>query len=112
MAEQYPKIALQAEEGLIFIRKNEIVSAIAEGNYTSICLLGSRKFKVLRKLKEVSEILGEDNFIRIHRSHLINLIHVIRLVENQKELVLMSDGSEWPIARNRKSDFIEKFTRI
>ena len=112
MAEEYPKIALQGERGLFFVRKREIISAVADGNYTRICLLEDRKVKVLRKLKEVSEILGDNDFIRIHRSHLINLSHVVRFSEDQKEMVLMSDGSELPVARNRKNDFIEKFTRI
>lgn len=112
MAKLYPKIALQGEEGLFFIRKDEVVAAFAKGNYTIICLIGNRKFKVLRKLKEVNELLGDDNFLRIHRSHLVNLSHVVRLVENQKEIVLMSDGSELSVARNRKSDLIDRFTRI
>lgn len=110
MDSKYPKIALQGIDGLMFVRKTEVLYAVADGNYTHVHLTETRKVKVLRKLKEVSQLLSDDNFMRIHRSHLINLEHVVQLHES--EMVEMQDGCKLSVARNRKANFIEKFTRI
>lgn len=106
----YPSIALQGIEGLIFVRPDEIIYATADGNYTIVHLSKKRQSKVLRQLKEVEILLPHESFTRIHRSHVINLEHVIRL--GNKETVMMTDGVELALARDRKAEFIEKFTRI
>lgn len=110
MEAKYPRIALQGTDGLTFVRKAEILYAIADGNYSHVYLTNGRKVKVLRKIKEVCQLLPDENFIRVHRSHLLNLEHVIRLNENEK--VMMSNGESFAVSRNRKVNFIEKFTRI
>lgn len=106
----YPRIALQGEEGFIFVRREEVLYAIADGNYTHVHLSKSRKTKILRQLKEVEGILTHEWFVRIHRSHLVNLEHVMRLTDN--ETVKMTDGTELSLARDRRAEFIDKFTRL
>ncbi len=110
MKNDYPKIALQGMDGLMFVREDEVLYAIADGNYTCIHLTNDRQTKVLRKIKEVEELLSSKKIVRIHRSHAINLDHVIRLSGN--EMILMTNGEELALARNRKAEFIEKFTKI
>lgn len=111
MKSPYPKIALQGIDGLIFIRAQEILYALADGNYTHVHLTDNRTSKVLRKLKEVEQLLSGENFLRIHRSHLINLEHVLRF-QNDPDMVIMSNNNALEVSRSRKADFIEHFTRI
>ena len=112
METKYPGIALQSMDGLMLVRKNEILYAVANGNYTVVRLTDGREVKVLRKLKEVGHLLADENFIRIHRSHLINLEHVIYFNADASEAVMMANGESLVVARNRKAAFMEKFTRI
>ena len=109
MDHTYPQIALQGIDGLTFVRPDEVLYAVADGNYTHVHLTQNRQSKVLRNLKEVNELLTGDNFTRIHRAHLVNLEHVIRL---DNDAVLMTDGKSLALARDRKMEFIDKFTRI
>lgn len=110
METTYPKIALQGTNRLIFVQKHEILYALADGNYTLVRLTDNREVRVLRKLKEVNQLLSDENFIRIHRSHLINLEHIISFDGNDN--VIMAGGSSLSVSRDRKVVFIEKFTRI
>jgi len=110
MKTQYPKIALHGLNGLTFVKKSEILYAVADGNYTHVFLTENRKVKVNRKLKEVNELLVDENFLRIHRSHLINLEHVISFTET--DTVIMINKTALAVARNRKADFISKFTQL
>jgi len=111
MKAKYSKIALQETGGLVLVRENEIVHAVAAGNYTEVHLSGNRKIKVLRKLKEVVQILPEDYFMRIHRSHLINLEYATQFDQTNAKVTL-SNGAIIPIAQNRRGNFISRFTRI
>ncbi len=111
MKTRYPTIALQGAGELMLIRESEIIYAVAAGNYTEIYLEGNRKIRTLRKLKEVGHLLPGECFFRIHRSHLINLEYAIQY-DQMKAKVLLSDGTYLPIAQNRKSEFINRFTKI
>lgn len=106
------KIALQGIDGLTLVNSHEVLYAIADGNYTSVNLTDKRQVKVLRRLEEVGQLLPSDNFCRIHRSHLVNLEQVIRFNADGTESVLMTNGESLEVARDRKVEFIEKFTRI
>ena len=46
----------------------DILYAIADGNYTEVYLTGGRVMKVLRKLKEVEQLLSGGNFLRIYKN--------------------------------------------
>ena len=97
-------------DGLMFVHKQEILYALADGNYSLVCLTNGQRFKVLRKLKEVGQLLSDENFIRIHRSHLINLEHVKGYKRGKGGYAQMSNGDELEIAVRRKSDFFEHFS--
>ena len=112
MDKTYPKIALHLSDGIVFTHKSAILYAEAEGNYTHIFLTDNRRAKVLRKLKEVHDLLPDNNFIRVHRSYLLNLHHVVHFDKEGNETVVLTDGSTVPISRNRRSQFMEKFTKI
>jgi two-component system LytT family response regulator len=104
------KIALQSTDGLILIQKEEILYALAGGNYPHIHLTKNRTVKVLKKLKQVTKLLSDENFIRIHRSHLVNMKHVMRFKEGKT--VVMSDEHCLLVARSYKAEFSQRFIRI
>ncbi len=80
------------------------------GNYTIIHLTNNRTVKILRKLKQVDQLLPNKNFIRIHRSHLINLEHLKRY--DKRESIVMSNGKKLSVSRSCKGRFSQKFIRL
>ena len=46
------------------------------------------------------------SFVRIHRSHFINLQHVTKYVKGEGGYVIMSDGSNAEVSRRKKAEFI------
>ena len=77
----------------------------AEGDYVRLDADGGR-FLVRGAMAEVERRWLEHGFIRVHRSYLVNLR---RAVEIRPELgggatVVMSDGSEVPVARRQVAD--------
>ncbi len=106
----YPSVSLRGLAETIFVNPKEIIYALADGNYTIIHLTNDRSVKILRKLKQVDQLLPNKNFIRIHRSHLINLEHLKKY--DERESVVLSNGQKLPISRACKSSFTQKFIRL
>jgi two-component system, LytTR family, response regulator len=60
-----------------------------------------------RDLKTYQELLDDYDFFRIHDSHLISHFHVQKVLNEDGGVVIMRNDIKLPIARRRKSDFLE-----
>lgn len=105
-------MALPTQEGLVFVKINEILRCESNGNYTSIHLLNKMQYLVSRTLKEFDKLLEGMNFFRVHHSHLINLDHIKRYVKGEGGYVIMADDSMVEVARSRKADFLQAFLKV
>lgn len=105
-------IAITTNTGLTFIQRAEIMYCLSDGSYAHIYLEGGRKLTVSKNLKEVTATLNDERFVRIHNSHLINLDHIHSFINNNYNCVKMSNGEELAVARNRKKEFLELFTKL
>jgi len=66
---------------------------------------------ICRTLKFYEELLTESGFLRVHKSHLINLDHVVKYNKGKGGQVTMSDGSVISVSSNKKVVLLEKFER-
>ncbi|HEY0676944.1 MAG TPA: LytTR family DNA-binding domain-containing protein [Chitinophagaceae bacterium] len=97
------KIAVPSAEGFYFFEIDDILRLEADRSYTHIHLLNKRPFIASKTLKHFEDMLEEFNFIRTHKSHLVNPRHVTRLTSDN-EYVLLSDGSKVEVSRRKKED--------
>jgi two-component system LytT family response regulator len=97
------RLAVPSSDGVYFFTLDEILRLEADRNYTLIHLIGKRPFLASKTLKHFEETLEEFNFIRTHKSHLVNPQHITRLTHNN-EFVLLSDGSRVEISRRKKEE--------
>jgi two-component system LytT family response regulator len=106
------KIALPVGNTLEFFEPDEIVRIESESNYSHIFLTNKKKITLSKTLKEVEEHLNGSSFFRIHQSHLINTNHILKILKEDGAFVVMKDGINLPISRNKKEEFFELFKRI
>jgi two-component system LytT family response regulator len=105
-------IALPTIDGLTFAPVNDIVVCTADGSYTRMFMVDKTETLLSKTLGDVEELLGEYNFFRIHHSTLINLKQVRKYIRGEGGEVVMSNGKSLLVARTRKSDFLNVFTRF
>jgi two-component system LytT family response regulator len=105
-------IALPTTDGLTFAPVNEIVCCTADGSYTRLSMLDKSEILLSKTLGDVEELLGEYHFFRIHHSTLINLKQVRKYIRGEGGEVVMSNGKSLLVARTRKADFLNVFTRF
>ena len=103
----HKKIILNADGQMYFLEPDSILYAESDGNYSTIYLENQPKIVVTKKLKEVHSALPQQMFFRIHNSFVINLNKIRSYVKNDGYVVL-SNNQKIPVARQRKSKFLEK----
>lgn len=104
------QIILNVREGYIFTDINDIIRCEADGNYTLVFLKNGEKQLACKTLKEFEHLLVQNNFWRIHKSHLINLKHLKKYVKGDGGgNVVMIDNSEIEVSRRNKDAFLKQF---
>ena len=57
-------------------------------------------------------MLGEHNFIRPHKSHLVNVKYIKGFLKNDGGYIEMTDGTHIPVSRRKREKIIEIITNI
>ncbi len=106
------QVALPSSDGLIFVAVGDIIHCESDSNYTTLFLKSKEKMVITKTLKDVENLLSGNNFFRIHHSHLINVNHIKKYIRGNAGYVVMSNGSNLNIARNRKEEFLQQFVHF
>lgn len=106
---QKKKIVLPVIDGFEVVEVQEIIRCQANDNFTDFFLVNGSKKLICRTLKHYDEILSELGFMRVHRSHLINMDYVKGYKKGKGGQVTMSDGSMVDVSPTKKDDFLEHF---
>jgi len=102
---QITKIAIPGQSGISFVDIADIVYVEASGNYASLILTDKRKLLVSKTLKDIQDVLEEQNFLRIHRQYIINLNQVKHFNRNEG-LLTMTTSDVLPVSRSQKDALI------
>lgn len=102
------RLAIPSTDGLVFVTVDEIIYCEASGNYTNIYLEDSRKFIVSRTLKEYEDLLEDQDFFRIHNSHLINLNSIKKYIRGDGGQVVMKNDKTLDVSKTKKKGFLDK----
>lgn len=73
------RLFLQLDDGMAFLRVDDIKYIAAAGDYSHVHVVNGRKHLVQKPLKEWETRLPGNHFLRIHRSTIVNMEHVERL---------------------------------
>lgn len=97
---EFTKIPCEYHEKIIFIDKDDVVFFATEGDLVYVNT-ASKKYLTHHTL---SELEGKGNFIRVHRSYLVNLNKIKELYSwfhgTYKIVMQDEDKSEIPVSRN------------
>jgi len=102
------KITLPDTHGYNIVDIDEIMYLEGDDNYTSFFLNRHKKVVVSKTLKEYENLLGDLGFMRIHKSSIINLLHLKNINKENGMDVVMSDGRRLPVSRRRSNELLDK----
>jgi two-component system LytT family response regulator len=105
------KIIIPKGMGFEFLEFDSIVRLEADGCYTIIYPHIGKKIIVSRTLKLFENALPPDVFIRVHKSHIINLKYMKEYSKLDGGYIVMTDGSKVEVSRRRTTEFLQKIKK-
>ena len=99
------RLALPTKEGVHFLLPSEILRCEAVGNYTKFYTLKGKTYLISKTLGEYDTLLTPQQFIRTHKSHLVNK-RFISFIDHDGYAVL-KDNTKVEVSRRRKEEVME-----
>lgn len=98
------RLFLRERDAILPVEVDRVMRFEADGDYVLVHA-GERPYLVRLKLQDLEERLG-GRFLRVHRSHLVNLDHVRRFEPHDatRLAVVMSDGTRIVASRSRSQE--------
>lgn len=107
------KIAITTSDGFKLEDLANIIRFEADSNYTIVHIQDQKSLLVSKPLKEFEmKLSGVSNFIRIHKSHLINIDYVEYFSSSDGGVVKLSDGSSFPVSKRKNPDFFSALSKV
>lgn len=106
------KIKLTTSEKVHIIKVDDIIRCASDNYYTIFYFTDGTSLMISKTLKENEELLSKYNFIRPHKSHLINPKHIKSFLKIDGGVILMDDNSKIPVSRRKKDKIMEIFNSL
>jgi two-component system, LytTR family, response regulator len=100
------KITLYHSKGFRIVEDNKIIRLEADGNCTQFHFANQERYLDTKTLKVFEDMLNPEKFCRIHKSHIINLDHLVEYRNTEGPMAIMDNGDEVPISRSKLSVFL------
>ena len=102
----FDKLTIPTMSGFEFISLDHLIRIESDSSYSIFYIDGDKKYISTKTLKEYEDILA-DNFIRVHRSHIVNLNYVKKYTSQNGGEILMNNGDKIPISRRRRDNLLD-----
>jgi two-component system LytT family response regulator len=93
-----PTITITYEGGKSILAFDEIINLKGLDNLSVFYLTGNRTIVVSKTLKYYENLLG-NRFVRIHKSYIVNLDFIGKIVANKPHFIELKNGKELPVSR-------------
>lgn len=101
-------LPLEVPKGISFVSYDDILFFEADAMYTKVHMKDDSIELVSKPLKHFTDQLyGNEFFYKCHRSYLINLRHIKQFLKHDGGYLIMSNGENIPVAKNKKEEFLK-----
>jgi two-component system, sensor histidine kinase LadS len=108
-SDEFDSFTLATSKGVLVFKQNDIIRLEASGNYTYFSInnianptLGSYS------IADFEPKLNPKNFLRVHKSHVVNMQYVIKYQKGDGGTLTLQDGMEIPVSRSRKEELLKR----
>lgn len=109
LLKQQSKLSIATIEGINLVAIHTIVQVIGDSNYSKYMFENGDSLLVSKTLKHVEQQLDQLGFIRVHKSHLVNMVFVEKLITRDGGYLKLKSSELIPISRDKKNQILEWF---
>lgn len=106
------RLALPTGDGLQMVNTADIIYCKSDGPYCTFYFINNKPLVISKTLKEAEDALDANEFCRIHHSYLINMQYVQKYIRGEGGEVILMNGTNLPVSRTRKQDFLQLLERM
>ncbi len=103
-------IRLKTSNGTLVISPIDIIRCQASSNYTWFYFANKNPLLIAKTIGTYVHILEENDFIRIHQSHVINRAYINRMDVNGE--IWLNDGTKYVVSKRRKQMVKKQMCRL
>ncbi|MBK6966306.1 MAG: response regulator transcription factor [Bacteroidales bacterium] len=109
---QKKKVVLRTLENIFLVDMHDITYCESDGCYTTIHMVDGEHIMVSRTLHEFDLMLSEQGFYRVHKSYLINLLHIKRFEKQDGGNIILNDNHKVPVASRKREELMSLFDKL
>lgn len=98
----HTKLRVATTAHIHYIDVRDVVRIQSISNYSKLFFVNGQTIVVSKVLAHFDELLTGKDFLRIHRTHLVNLLHLKRYFIGNDTKVRMCNNEELPVSRRKK----------
>jgi two-component system, LytTR family, response regulator len=100
------RIYLPTNRGIEIILVNDIIRIQSSSNYSKLYFSNGKTLVVAKVLRWFEEQLHQYHFVRIHRTHLVNMNYMQSYQKNDGGQLLLHNGESIKVAKRKKAALI------
>lgn len=105
------KISISTTDKIHLIDVDDIIRCESDNYYTIIYFKDGTSLMVSKTLKEMDQKLQEYDFVRTHKSHLVNMRCIKNFIKDEM-MVLMTDDTKVPVSKRKKELILEVINNL
>lgn len=105
------KISLSTTDKIHLIDVDDIVRCESDNYYTIIFFQNNTSLMVSKTLKEMEQKLEEFDFVRTHKSHLVNIRCIKNFIKDEM-MVVLSNDAKVPVSKRKKEKIMEVINNL
>ncbi len=106
----FDKLAIPCGDGIELIAFDKIIRCEADRAYCTFHLIDKRKILVSKSMKEFEETLIHKDFMKVHKSTIVNINFVNKFVRGKSGHLVMSDGSVVAVSIRKKAELLDRIS--
>jgi two-component system, LytTR family, response regulator len=101
------KIILSTSDKIHVVEIDRIVRCESDNYYTHFYFENNTHLLISKTLKDVEGLLEGNNFIRPHKSHLINVRFIQNFSRDEGGMITLHNGQKIPVSRRKREKILE-----
>ncbi len=100
------KLCISSLKGFSVVHLKDILYCEASGSYTNLYFVNGTVSCSTKPIYQYEEILADAGFIRVHKSFLVNIIHIDGYQRGEGGFVILSDGKNIEVSRRKREELM------
>jgi len=107
--QQSQKMVLPKMDGFDVVKIADIIRVEAADNYAVVYAIRHKKYVISKTLKYYEDLLTDYGFLRSHKSHLVNLSHILKYKKGKTGELFLTEDHKALVSTGAKKDLMAFF---